>query len=81
MEKQDFSWRVTHAGYMVYYKGQPIGGAGTNTGSYMKSKRHWKHKAMDVKMYQEMAEREINNLLNGHGTGTAHLLDAIANYL
>ncbi len=53
-------------GYMLYYKGFPIGGAGTNN-----EKAHYSNR----KLYQEQAEIEKQRLLNG--LGNKFMLDAI----
>ena len=64
MNKEDFTATVKSNGYMIYYKGKSIGGAGNNNTS-----KHWRHKQADLKMYREQADREINNIISGHGQG------------
>jgi hypothetical protein len=64
MTREDFDFTYSHKGYMLTYKGKPIGGAGTlPTGK----PKHWKHQRADLKMYREDANREIQDLLQGRG--------------
>lgn len=64
MKIEDFKAEINHKGYMIFYKGNPIGGAGTLPSSKPK---HWRHKRADVKMYTEQSDREIEQLVQGNG--------------
>lgn len=70
MKREDLSADVSMTGYMLRYRGQPIGGAGT-----LKKSKNWQNQRADLKMYRENAEREIEHLVAGNGQ--ARFLDAI----
>ena len=60
------TYTCTRKGYMLYYKGISIGGAGTDN-----EKARWSN----VQLYKEQAEIEKQRLLNG--IGIKDMLDAI----
>lgn len=59
----DLTFKSDAYGYMLYYKGLPIGGAGT----LRRAHKHWQHKRKDAQMYADDARREIAALEAGHG--------------
>ena len=61
------TYTYTSRGYTMYYKGLPIGGAGTDT----EKKPH----RSNVRLYKELAEIDKQRLLNG--TGSKLMYDAI----
>lgn len=68
MQKTDFSAKVTSDGYMLSYKDKPIGGAGARAADRDSgSRRTAAIKQADVKMYKEMADRDIDALVAGRG--------------
>ena len=66
MQKSDFSATVTSDGYMLLYKGKPIGGAGADKRD-TRVRRTSARKQADVKMYNETVAREIDALVAGRG--------------
>lgn len=72
MKRQDFTFVVDRYGYMLYYKGMPLGGASTLDKN---RKMHWKHARANIKMYSETSEREINLILQG--AGQSRFIEAI----
>jgi hypothetical protein len=58
-----YTFKSDAYGYMLYYKGQPIGGAGT----LERKPKHWRHRQADVKMHADSARREIAQLEAGYG--------------
>jgi hypothetical protein len=67
----DFTKHITAEGYQIKYKGQNIGGAGI----IGKSTSRGENRRRDITMYNEMANRDIDNILDG--CGSQHYLDAI----
>lgn len=67
---EHLSFTYDPTGYMLTYKGKPIGGAGTKAPS-----THWRHRRADLKMYREAAQRELSHLAAGRGQ--ARFLKAI----
>ena len=61
-ERKDLSYSYNSKGYMIQYKGQNIGGAGTNSDK----NAHWKIQKKDRAMYKQEAETAIDNIVNGH---------------
>lgn len=61
------TYSYTSRGYTMYYKGLPIGGAGTIT----EKKPYW----TNISVYKKLAEVEKQRLLNG--TGSKLMYDAI----
>lgn len=56
---QDVHYEYDTRGYMLYYKDQPLGGAGIS--KYAKGCRS------NLKLFKDSAEIEKRNLLNGRG--------------
>lgn len=69
LNRKDFTYSATSSGYMIQYKGQNIGGAGTLQ-PYKGRKR-----AQQAAEYQASAELCITYLVEGHGQ--QRFLDAI----
>lgn len=65
---------ITSDGYMLHYKGQPIGGVGTILHRRTPN-RHWTHERADRIMYAAAAKREIDKLVKG--IGMPRFIDAI----
>lgn len=64
MKKEDFTIRADKGGYMIYYKGKPIGGASTlNNGKSIRGRAATKQ-SQD---YLDSASRAIDSLLSGGG--------------
>jgi hypothetical protein len=64
LEKKDFTYTNNKGGYMIHYKGKPIGGAGTLTkGSNLRGRAAVKQ-SHD---YAEMARYDIDRLVSGNG--------------
>jgi len=58
MKKEDLTFTYNHFGYMIQYKGNNIGGAGTDgTG---------KRTGANLKLFRELAKSEIQSIINGH---------------
>jgi hypothetical protein len=64
MTREDFTFNASSTGYMILYKGKPIGGASSLPSS---KKKHWRHAQADVKMHTETAKLTIRLLLAGEG--------------
>jgi len=64
MTREDFSFKADSNGYMIFYKGKPIGGAQAQRTA---KRRPWQHKVADVKMHTETAKLTIRCLLAGDG--------------
>ena len=64
-------WTANHNGYMLLYKGNPIGGAGVKL--LRENRLHSKNK--DARAFIEMAKYELHQLRTGHGA--ARYLGAI----
>lgn len=68
MQRIDFSAKITSDGYMLFYKGSPIGGAGVRTSDRdPRRRRAAAIKQADIRMYTECAERDIDALAAGRG--------------
>jgi hypothetical protein len=63
LDRSEFTFTSDAYGYMIYYRGKPLGGAGTKE----RNKKHWRHARADRKMFHDDAEREINSLVTGSG--------------
>ena len=64
LNKSDFQCITEPTGYMVYFKGHGVCGAGTLTSNYMNKYRgNWRTKQADRKMYYEMGQRDIDTLI------------------
>lgn len=59
MNANDLSYSYDTKGYMMYYKGKPIGGAGID--------KYAKGCKANLKLFKEQAELTKKRLLNGHG--------------
>lgn len=59
----DLTFTSDAYGYMLFYKGKPIGGAGT----LHRHTKHWQHLRKDVQMFADNARREIAALKAGRG--------------
>ena len=60
-----FTYTADANGYMLFYKGQPLGGVGVKL---PRSKPlHWKHARANAKENNEQAKREIAELESGAG--------------
>jgi hypothetical protein len=65
-----FTFTSDSCGYMLYFNGNPIGGArtlGTATRTSSGTKRHWRNIAKDRVMHAETARRECAELIAGRG--------------
>ena len=70
MQKENFTYKATTIGYTVYYKGHPIGGAGTlGTATYTSDgrRRSAKAKKADLDMYIQSAQSIIKGFVAGRG--------------
>lgn len=63
MKREDFTYTCNSSGYMISFRGVPIGGLVT----LKSSNRPVEDREADTKAYRESAEREIQGLLNGRG--------------
>lgn len=63
LDKNDFTVNTTRNGYMIMYKGQPIGGAGI----IGQSKASGRAAVKQVHVYNKMAQQTIENIINGNG--------------
>lgn len=55
-----WTFKSDSCGYMLYYNGQPQGGArtmGSATHTSDGRRRHWKHRQSDTKMHHDTAKR------------------------
>ncbi len=75
MNKDDFTYEATANGYMIFYRNQPIGGAGVGPRT---KPLHWRHARQNVKDFAESAQQSIDALLAGRGE--PRFLGSIANY-
>lgn len=67
---------IASDGYMLRYKGQPIGGVGTILHQRTPNpKRHWTYERADRQMYAAASKREIDKLVKG--TGMPRFIEAI----
>ena len=60
MKTEDISYCYNTKGYMMYYKGKPIGGAGIDKSA--------KGCRANLKLFRKLAEMDKQNLLAGHGS-------------
>jgi hypothetical protein len=62
MKREDFSVSADKGGYMLYYKGKPIGGAGTlSNGANIRGKAV----QIQIRDYREQGKMEIACILAG----------------
>ena len=61
-QRSDFTYSYNANGYMIFYHGKPIGGAGTTIPT---TPRHWRHNRQNLKDNQGYAEASIQGILNG----------------
>lgn len=74
MTRDDFNVQATKGGYMIYYKGQPIGGAATlSKGGNL----HGKAVSKQVHDYIEMGRMDISHILAGQSGHYAKAIEAI----
>jgi len=59
MQRTDFTTQIDRHGYMIFFKGTAIGGAGTKRSRYM----HWQHARQNIKDYKDHAESDIQRLI------------------
>jgi len=72
---EDITYDSDSTGYMMYYKGKPIGGAGSLPSD---KKKHWRNVSKDVSMYGGMAETMRQNILNDNmGRGMREAIEEI----
>ena len=71
IESKDITFNYDRYGYMLFYKGLPIGGAGAKG----KPKMHWQHARQNVADNHNYAESAKQGLLNGNGH--PHMIDNI----
>ena len=64
MKPEDLLYQCNVKGYMLYYKGKPIGGAGIVESCYEKKK----YPRSNVKLFRECAERDKAKILAGIGS-------------
>lgn len=64
LQRSDFTYQVTARGYMLQFRGQSIGGAGTLPTD---KRMHWQHVRSNTNLFREQAEMRIQNLLAGRG--------------
>jgi hypothetical protein len=67
IERKNLSYTYDADGYMLTYKGRPIGGAGVKLPR--EKPLHWKHARANRHDNQQSAEREIAALIAGNGQG------------
>ena len=60
INEKDLHYEYSSRGYMLYYKGEPIGGAGI-------SKRARGHRG-NVNMFRDLAKAEKQAILSGRGS-------------
>lgn len=60
---ETLSFKSDAYGYMLSYRGRPIGGAG----SARRGRKHWRHVRADRAMFADDARREIAALKAGAG--------------
>lgn len=58
MQAKDFGYSYDYYGYMIYYKKQPIGGAGT-------IRKEGRRNKADLAHYKHLAEVTIRDILDG----------------
>lgn len=76
MIRKDFSYECDSYGYMIFYKYQPIGGAGVAE----RKPQHWQHGRENTEDNRVHAENTIRNILDGNmGKGYQEAIDAIDN--
>ena len=74
---QVLTFQSDSRGYMLYYRGEPIGGAGTMPRSTGREPpKHWRHRRADARMHADAARRQIELLASG--AGPQYLRDAMA---
>jgi hypothetical protein len=73
MDRKDFTYEANANGYMLFYKGKPIGGAGVKLPR--ENPLHWKHARRNVQEFTGNAGSEIELILEGRGQ--KRFIDAI----
>ena len=61
LNRSDLSYTFDCYGYMIRYKGKPIGGAGSDP----TVKQHWQHRKKNLKDNEHYAEITIRDIMNG----------------
>lgn len=64
-DRARFTYSADANGYMIFYRGKPIGGAGVKLPR--EKPLHWKHARANVKENGEQARRSIAELNTGNG--------------
>ena len=70
IKKQDLTFTYSASGYMLFFKGNPIGGAAMS-GKF----KNGQHRRANALLFHENAISEMKNLLSGHGQ--SRFLEAI----
>lgn len=73
IESSNLSFTAGANGYMLLYKGKPIGGSGVVR---REKPLHWRHARGNVILFSDSAKREIASIIEGNGS--KRYLDAIA---
>ncbi len=63
LKREDFTYECSFSGYMLWYKGQSIGGAGAIT---ISEERNPAFVVNKVKAYMAQAEQDILNIIEGN---------------
>lgn len=66
-KREDFHYSYDTRGYMIYYKGRPIGGAGIDKSA--------KGCRLNLKLFRDYAESEVKSICAGYVS--PHMLDEI----
>lgn len=72
MQREHFTYESNQNGYMIYYKGKPLGGAGVKLPR--DQPLHRQYVKANRQMFQQDAEREIDALVSGNGQARFRVL-------
>ena len=78
MDVKELSYNSNSLGFMLHYRGKPIGGAqadGTVSHTSDGSIRHWKHRRANMNLHSQSAQRELDHIIDG--SGDKRYIDAI----
>lgn len=62
IKESDIHYEYNSFGYMMFYKGKPIGGAGVSKSCYSKKRAS----RSNTKLFRDYAEATKRQILNGH---------------
>ena len=71
--REDFTFNADANGYMLFFRGKPIGGAGVKLPR--ETRLHWKHARANIQEFAGKAGSEIQLLPEGRGQ--RRFIDAI----